>query len=164
MCCKESADLVKLGKAEQRGSTIAERNPFTWRRFQVDIMLLCVRWYLRSAVSYRDLEEMTQECGLSVELTTIYRWVQHSAPELERRCCPHLKFTLDSWRVDETYIKTISRLALLRYPHLFCHFIAVKSFQQTMSMMHIMSNIVYKECIDDFFTSPVFIFSYPTHS
>ncbi|HZA23575.1 MAG TPA: IS6 family transposase, partial [Dehalococcoidia bacterium] len=37
--------------------------------------------------------------------TTIYRWVQQYAPELEKRCKPHLKQTNSSWRVDETYIK-----------------------------------------------------------
>jgi transposase, IS6 family len=31
--------------------------------------------------------------------------VQHDAPELKKRCCPHLKATNDSWRVDETYVK-----------------------------------------------------------
>jgi IS6 family transposase len=31
--------------------------------------------------------------------------VQRYAPELEKRCRPHLKATNDSWRVDETYIK-----------------------------------------------------------
>ncbi|BCL79068.1 transposase [Ktedonobacteria bacterium brp13] len=36
---------------------------------------------------------------------TIYRWVQHYAPELEKRCRPHLKACNDSWKVDETYIK-----------------------------------------------------------
>ena len=45
------------------------------------------------------------ERGLHVDHTTIYRWVQHYAPELERRCRPHVKPTTDSWRVDETYIK-----------------------------------------------------------
>ena len=45
------------------------------------------------------------ERGLSVDHTTIYRWVQHSAPELEKRCRPHLKETTDSWRVDETSMK-----------------------------------------------------------
>lgn len=45
------------------------------------------------------------ERGLSVDPTTIYRWVQRYAPELEKRCRPHLKTTNDSWRVDETYIK-----------------------------------------------------------
>ena len=50
-------------------------------------------------------EEMMRERGLQVDHTTIYRWVQQYAPELERRCRPHLKPTTDSWRVDETYIK-----------------------------------------------------------
>jgi transposase-like protein len=48
---------------------------------------------------------MMLERGLHVDHTTIYCWVQHYAPELERRCRPHLKTTNDSWRVDETYIK-----------------------------------------------------------
>ncbi len=56
-------------------------------------------------LSYRDLEEMMRERGISVDHTTIYRWVQHYAPELDKRCRPHLKACNDSWRVDETYIK-----------------------------------------------------------
>jgi transposase, IS6 family len=80
------------------------QNPFKWRHFQADIILLCVRWYVRYSLSYRDLEEMMLERGLQVEHTTISRWVQHDAPELSRRCRPHLRATNDSWRVDETYI------------------------------------------------------------
>ncbi|WP_373324747.1 IS6 family transposase [Reticulibacter mediterranei] len=48
---------------------------------------------------------MMVERSLSVDHTTIYRWVQHYAPELEKRCRPHLKTYNNSWRVDETYIK-----------------------------------------------------------
>jgi transposase-like protein len=48
---------------------------------------------------------MMVERGLSVDHTTIYRWVQRYAPELEKRSRPHLKTTTDSWRVDETYVK-----------------------------------------------------------
>ncbi len=81
-----------------------QQNLFKWRHFEADIILLCVRWYLRYALSYRDLEEMMAERGLTVDHTTIYRWVQHYAPELDKRCRPHLKATTDSWRVDETYI------------------------------------------------------------
>jgi transposase, IS6 family len=83
---------------------MTEQNPFKWRHFQADIILLCVRWYLRYALSYRDLEEMMAERGLCVDHTTIFRWVQHYAPELEKRCRPHLKASKDSWKVDETYI------------------------------------------------------------
>jgi IS6 family transposase len=51
------------------------------------------------------LEEMMRERGLSVDHRTISRWVQHSAPQIDKRCRPHLKATNDSWKVDETYIK-----------------------------------------------------------
>ena len=50
-------------------------NLFKWRHYQSEIILLTVRWYLRYALSYRDLEEMMTERGLSLDQTTIYRWV-----------------------------------------------------------------------------------------
>lgn len=84
---------------------MTEQHPFKWRHFRPEMLLLCVRWYLRSALSYRDLEEMMAERGLPVDHTTIFRWVQWYAPELDKRCRPHLKAYNDSWRVDETYIK-----------------------------------------------------------
>ena len=84
---------------------MAETNLFKWRHYESEIILLCVRWYLGYALSYRDLEEMMNERGLSVDHTTIYRWVQAYAPELEKRIRPHLRLTNDSYRVDETYIK-----------------------------------------------------------
>src|SRR5947199_8880826 len=82
-----------------------QQSPFKWRHFEAEIILLCVRWYLRYSLSSRDLEEMMLERGLQVDHTTIYRWVQYYALELEKRCRPHLKATNDSWRVDETSIK-----------------------------------------------------------
>ncbi len=81
------------------------KHPFKWRHFQSDIILLCVRWYLRYPLSYRHLEEMMLERGLTVDHSTVYRWVQAYAPELDKRCRPHLRPTNDSWRVDETYIE-----------------------------------------------------------
>lgn len=45
------------------------------------------------------------ERGLIVDHSTIYRWVMHYAPELEKRCRQHFQQTNDSWRVDETYIQ-----------------------------------------------------------
>ena len=79
------------------GSPImASDNPFKWRHFEPGLILLCGRWYLRSAVSDRDLEEMLRERGLCVDHTTIYRWVQRSAPEIDKRCRPFLRRTTDS--------------------------------------------------------------------
>jgi IS6 family transposase len=79
--------------------------PFKWRHFQADILLCAVRWYLRYALSYRDVEELLRERGVSVDHTTVFRWVQCYAPELGKRCRPLLKMTNDSYRVDETSIK-----------------------------------------------------------
>ncbi len=57
---------------------------FKYRHFEASFILLCVRWYLLYSLSYRDLEEMMVERGLSVDHTTIYRWVQHFAPMLRK--------------------------------------------------------------------------------
>ena len=57
---------------------------FSGRHFPRDIILWAVRWYCRYGVSYRDLEEMMTERGVPVDHTTIYRWVQKYAPELDK--------------------------------------------------------------------------------
>jgi len=81
-------------------------NDFKWRHFRGEIILGCVRWYCKYGISYRDLEEMMLERGVEVDHSTIYRWVQHYAPEMEKRLRGHYKFLNGgSWRVDETYIK-----------------------------------------------------------
>jgi transposase, IS6 family len=83
-------------------AALTKSDPFKWRHYQSEIILLCVRWYLRYALSYRDLEEMMNERGLSLDHTTIYRWVQAYAPELEKRIRPHLRPTNDSYRIPFT--------------------------------------------------------------
>src|SRR3546814_11358915 len=79
---------------------------FKWRHFQGDVILWAVRWYCRYPISYRDLEEMQAERGISVDHTTIYRWVQCYAPEMEKRLRWFWRRGFDpSWRLDETYVK-----------------------------------------------------------
>ncbi len=81
------------------------KSPFKWRQFEPNIILLCVRWYCRYQLSYRDLEEAMRERGLSADHTTVWRWVQRYAPEINRRMRPHLKMSGISYRLDETYVK-----------------------------------------------------------
>lgn len=69
------------------------QSPFKWHHFEPTIILLCVRWYCRYSLSYRDLEEMMRERGLSVDHTTVWRWVQRYAPEINKRMRPYLKST-----------------------------------------------------------------------
>ena len=80
-------------------------SPFKWRHFQPEVILCGVRWYLRYSLSYRDVKELMLERGMPVDHTTVFRWVQRYAPELDKRSRPHLKTTNDSYRVDETYVK-----------------------------------------------------------
>ncbi|MCE1345404.1 hypothetical protein LWV32_27190, partial [Enterobacter asburiae] len=80
---------------------------FKWRHFQGDVILWAVRWYCRYPISYRDLEEMLAERGISVDHTTIYRWVQCYAPEMEKR----LRWF---WRrgFDPSWRGTVAKLAM----------------------------------------------------
>ncbi|GAD11619.1 transposase and inactivated derivatives (plasmid) [Gluconobacter frateurii NBRC 103465] len=49
---------------------------FKGRHFRGEVILWAVRWYCRYGISYRDLETMLVERGVSVDHSTIYRWVQ----------------------------------------------------------------------------------------
>src|ERR1035438_1529819 len=78
--------------------------------FPLDIMLLCVRWYVAYALSLRNLEEMMQERGVFVDHSTIHRWVVKLVPVLEeafrkRKRKRGIGAVGKSWRLDETYIK-----------------------------------------------------------
>jgi len=78
---------------------------FEGRHFDREIIILCVRWYLRFKLSFRDLVEMMAERGLAMAHTTIMRWVHRYAPEFERRWNRFARPVGPSWRVDETYVK-----------------------------------------------------------
>lgn len=78
---------------------------FKGRHFEQEIILLCVRWYLRYKLSSRDLTEMMAERGLAVSHTTILRWVQRFVPEFEKRWNRYATAAGSAWCVDETYVK-----------------------------------------------------------
>ena len=87
---------------------------FKWRHFVGEIILKAVRWYCKYGISCRELEEMMTERGVAVDHSTIYRWVQRYAPEMEKRLKWYLKSSSHrSWRVDETYVKVKGRWVYL---------------------------------------------------
>ncbi len=86
---------------------------FKGRQFTADVILWAVRWYLMFPISYRDLELMLQDRGVTVDHTTIFRWIQAYAAELEKRIRPQLRLSNGSWRVDETYVRVKGRWAYL---------------------------------------------------
>ena len=86
---------------------------FRGRHFQDELIVLCVRWYLRYSLSYRDLEELMGERGLSVDHSTIARWVLRYAPILDQRMRRYLRHPNRSWRVDETYVRVAGKWTYL---------------------------------------------------
>lgn len=84
---------------------IARDSIYRRRRFDAEIIELCVRWYITYRLSYRDLAAMMAERGIIVSHTTILRWVNRYVPEFERRWNRYARPVNSSWRVDETYIK-----------------------------------------------------------
>lgn len=78
---------------------------FKRRHFQQDMILQSIRWYLAYSLSYRDIEELMQERGFSVDHSTINRCVLHYSPQLETAFRQKKKRVGTRWRMDETYIK-----------------------------------------------------------
>jgi len=74
-------------------------------RFPIDIILVCIRWYVAYPLSYRHLEEMMQERGVFVDHSSINRWAVRFLPLLEKAFLRHKRPVGGSWRVEETYLK-----------------------------------------------------------
>ena len=52
--------------------------------YPLDVMLLCVRWYVAYSLSLRNLEEMMAERGIAVDHSTVHRWVIKLVPLFEK--------------------------------------------------------------------------------
>ena len=86
---------------------------FKGRHFNSEIITLCVRWYITYKLSYRDLQAMTGERGISIAHTTILRWVQQYVPEFAKRWQRYCRAVGTSWRCDDTYIRIKGRWVYL---------------------------------------------------
>jgi len=82
---------------------------FKGRHFDQSVILLCVRWYLAYGLSLRDLKEMMAERGISVDHSTIHRWVVHFSPLLLKCSNRRKRAVSGRWHIDETYIKVRGR-------------------------------------------------------
>ena len=78
---------------------------FKGSHFPKCVILQAVYWYLRYALSYRDIEELMEERGVEVDHATVQRWVIKYTPLLETEIRKRKKAVGTSWRMDETYIK-----------------------------------------------------------
>jgi IS6 family transposase len=86
---------------------------FAGFRFPREVIAVAVRWYLRYGLSYRDVEELLAERGVTVDHVTIYRWVQRFTPEFIEAARPCRHAAGDRWFADETYVKVSGRWTYL---------------------------------------------------
>jgi transposase-like protein len=73
--------------------------------YPLDVILLCVRWYVAYSLSLRNLEEMMLERGIEVDHSSVHRWVIKLVPLFEKAFRKRKRAVGRSWRVDETYVK-----------------------------------------------------------
>ena len=81
--------------------------------YPLDVILLCVRWYVAYSLSLRNLEEMIAERGFEVDHSTVHRWVIELLPLFEKAFRKRKRPVGKSWRMDETYIKVKSQWKFL---------------------------------------------------
>ena len=82
------------------------RPPLFWKRkFEPEVIVTCVRWYLRFCLSLRDLQELMAERGMVVHHTSIWRWIQVYGPEVYRRLHGEVKRKSSTWHMDETFVR-----------------------------------------------------------
>jgi len=78
---------------------------FKGAHFPKSVILHAVFFYVRYPVSYRELQEILDERGISVDHATLNRWVVRYSPQIAEQAQRRKRRTASSWRVDETYIK-----------------------------------------------------------
>ncbi|MDP5211006.1 IS6 family transposase [Microbulbifer sp. 2205BS26-8] len=78
---------------------------FKGAHYPKDVILYAVFFYVRYSVSYRDLEEIMQERGVTVDHATLNRWVVRYSPLIAEQAQKQKRSVATSWRMDETYIK-----------------------------------------------------------
>jgi transposase, IS6 family len=86
---------------------------FSGFRFPPEVIAVAVRWYLRYGLSYRDLEALLAERGVTVDHVSVFRWVQRFTPEFVSAARPRRHVPGDRWFVDETYVKVAGRWTYL---------------------------------------------------
>lgn len=81
------------------------RSPFKHHRFPQEIILCAVRWYLRFPLSYQDVVDLLAERGITVDRSTVYRWVIKFGPEITKRTEKHLRRASIDWHVPSRALR-----------------------------------------------------------
>src|SRR5262245_27357170 len=96
-----------------------QRRPtlFRGRHFEPEVIVTCVRWYLRFSLSLRNVEELMRERGIIVDHTTVWRWCQTYGPVVYQRLKGNVKYKTTTWHMDETYVRVAGRWMYFFHAH-----------------------------------------------
>ena len=111
--CGHCHFVCGLRHPRQPGSQVNEKISYSGDQFPPEIIHQAVWFYLRFSLSFRDVEDLLAERGITVSYETIRRWVNHFGPLIaadlrKRRPKPHT-----TWQLDEVYLKIDGRLVYL---------------------------------------------------
>ena len=106
-----TSGVIKPAGEPGFGIAYSSASAFSRRGFADEVIALAVRWYVRYRLSYDDVAEWLAERGLSVNRSTIYRWVQRFLPLLGEAARRYRHSVGRRWRVDETYCRLRGRWA-----------------------------------------------------
>ena len=100
------SNYMKTGMSKSKTSLPTRIGKLLKRlHYPLDVILVCVRWYVAYALSLRNLEEMMAERGVNVDHSTVHRWVIKLMPLFEKAFRQYKRPVEKSWRMDETYVK-----------------------------------------------------------
>src|SRR5690348_4248975 len=106
-CAGAVALVDPSGRQTDPVTSSASSSVFAGFRFPREVISLAVRWYLRYGLSYRDVEELLAERGITVDHVTIYRWVQRFTPEFIEAARPCRARLLDlAWLVEPSGLRS----------------------------------------------------------
>lgn len=88
---------------------MSKRDPLKRHRFRPEVILLAVRWYCQSPLSYRDVRNLLAERGMQIDPGTINRWVVKFGLEVAKRSFTHRSWRGLTWHVDETDVRVGGR-------------------------------------------------------
>jgi transposase-like protein len=89
----------------RRRFTTRSTSAFSGRGFPDDVIAVAVRWYVRFRLSLADVVEWLAERGITVDRSTVHRWVRRYLPLCAVAARPHRQPVGLRWRVDETYLR-----------------------------------------------------------
>ena len=98
------------------GGSIARRMrnfDYDGYRFPPEIIQQAIWLYFRFTLSFRDVEDLLAERGITVSYELVRRWVNHFGPMIAADLRRRRPKPYSTWHLDEVYLKISGRMVYL---------------------------------------------------